>query len=89
MNKEHRKALLDAAELIEKDINTGLCLSILHASGWQFDLDDIPEAQAFDPGFNYWWGTDTMKCPPYSEKCKQARLLGIAFMLTIPKDMLP
>lgn len=52
------------------------------------DIHKDPVCSMFDLGFVYWWGQKTMGSPFYSEECRNARLLGIAFMLTMPEDMI-
>ncbi len=56
------------------------------------DIFDCEEFRAFDPGIHptrCWWGWETMRNNHSSDECRNARLLAIAFMLTMPEDMRP
>lgn len=85
MTRKQRKALERAYVLIENNKRFCICGSL----PFGITLYNIPEAQAFNPGTDYWWGDYTMGIAPQSSEALSARLLGLAFMLTMPKDMIP
>ena len=86
MNKKQKKDLLKAAELIAQGKRHAICYTLSGINS-DLDIDKDPVCSMFDPGTWYWWGERTMGSTYYSEECRNARLLGIAFMLTMPEDM--
>lgn len=86
MNKQQKKDLLKAAELIAQGKYHGICYALANIKS-KLDIHYDPVCSMFDPNAVHWWGQDTMGLPCFSEECRNARLLGIAFMLTMPEDM--
>ena len=81
MNKETKKDLIRAGDDIAKGEYTFICGVI--GDDWK----KSEEAKMFDPGTFVWWGYQTMDEPDHTSK-KNARLLCIAFMITMPKELL-
>ena len=87
MKEKFIEPLQEAGELIASDAAYTICGAIKNADIW-----DCEEFRAFDPGVHptrCWWGWMTMSNTHSSDECRNARLLGIAFMLTMPEDMCP
>lgn len=85
MTRRQRKALERAYVLIENETESCICSTLPE----DINLYDIQEAKAFYPHTAFWWGRFTMGVPLSSPEVRSARLLGLAFMLTMPKDMIP
>ncbi len=92
MEKELRKALKFVGNEIAKGNQKAICHAFVPL---RLGICDCKEFLAFDPKIQthstsyYWWGTKTMNAWEGHETCRNARLLGIAFMLTMPEDMVP
>lgn len=71
---------------IEADKNDCIC----HAVDYNYKKlwMQEPEAKMINPNSIIWWWTETIGCPIHSHEARQARLLGIAMMLTMPEDMI-
>lgn len=82
MNSEIKEDLLRVGEEIADYRNSAICDVI--GREWQ----DTKEAKMLNPGEVFWWGRATMNEPYYSLECRNARLLGIAMMVTMPKEIL-
>jgi len=88
MTKQQRKALLKAGELIASEKEYCICeaLSMLTP---RIELSSIPEAKLIRPyNVTFWWGGITMGDDYYTSPCRNDRLIGIAMMLTMPKEIL-
>jgi hypothetical protein len=94
---ERKKLLLIAEELTKKDadglfeIRVGVC----NQYGIEIDLMKIKEAEMFcpyeyysDAKLNYWWRSNTTDHYAGHQININARLIAIAFWLTMPKDMI-
>lgn len=82
MNSKEREALLKAGEKIASGRKSCICYCLPE----DIELHDIPEAKMLDPKTVFWWGLDSMDNFSQSDICREARLLGIAMMLTMPKE---
>ncbi len=96
MEEVYIKPLKHVARLIASGKEKAICHALnMHYSDLITDIIYCKEFTAFDPQVNhslfgyYWWGIYTMGLYEDSEECRNARLLGIAFMLTMPEDMVP
>lgn len=87
MNKKQKKDLLRAAELIAQGKSHAICYALANINS-DLNIDNDPVCLMFKPDTLYWWGMRSMRSPLDSEECRNARLLGIAFMLTMPEDMI-
>ncbi len=88
MNTHYKKSLIEAAEIISYLKYVGIC------SATFFDLSECPEFMAFNPFKEkntnyYWWKDSTMDDGDTQDDIQNARLIAIAFMITMPKDMVP
>lgn len=80
MTTKQRAQLLRAGELIAIGLHTCICTTMP-----SMGLDHIEEGFLIDPGTAYWWGYGSTHA---HEEHRQARLIGIAMMLTMPKEIL-
>ncbi len=87
MNKQQKKDLLKAAELIAQGKNDFICSS-LNVIGSTLDIRFDPVCSMFNPESTSWWGIYNMGEYAWEDGPRNARLLGIAFMLTMPEDMI-
>lgn len=87
MTKKQKRELLKAAELIAKEKSDYICVALWDVNS-KLDIYKDKTCRMFNPNSTTWWGLITMKVPSYSKEARNARLLGIAFMLTMPKDMI-
>lgn len=85
MTRKQREALERAYVLIENETENCICYALPE----DVNLYYIPEAMAFYPSASLWWGHSTMEILFDYPEARSARLLGLAFMLTMPKDMIP
>jgi hypothetical protein len=90
MTKKMKKDLIRAAELIATNKENTICdamNSIVGFSKWK----ETEEAQIINPNsqgvIGYWWGYETIGFAYYSYKSRGARLIGIAMMITMPKEI--
>ena len=94
MDKVFKKALKKAGNEIALRRRRTICQA---TSLEDLDIKACKEFTAFCPQLPndlgmcsyFWWGTKTMNAWEGHEKCYHARLLGIAFMITMPEDMVP
>ena len=82
MNKKTKKDLIRAGEEIAREESYFICSVI--GKDWQ----NTAEAKMFNPNTIVWWGKVTTGQYALSDDCRNARLLGIAFMITMPKELL-
>lgn len=92
MTKKQGAALLYAAENISKKKEFVICAELYN---FGIEILDIPEARMICPYKETWqtkqfawWGSHTMDVFLDSAEAQGARLIGIAMMLTMPKEML-
>ncbi len=93
MEKEFKKALKKAGNEIALRHRTTICQAI----PLDLNIQACKEFTAFCPQLHnnlgicsyFWWGIKTMNKWENHKDCRNARLLGIAFMLTMPEDMIP
>jgi hypothetical protein len=88
MTQKQRKALEGAYVEIENEEAVCICYTWSMMRN-KVCLLDIKEAMALNPNSMFWWGMETMDLNIGHPEVRSARLLGIAFMLTMPKDMIP
>lgn len=86
MNDKQRKDLLKVAELIATEKTNMICYTLKSIKS-DLNIYQDPVCKMFDPTAVVWWGIDTMNVFADSPEARNARLLGIAFMLTMPEDM--
>ena len=86
---KQKKDLLKAAELIAQGKQHAICCTLSGINS-KLNIYKDPVCRMFKPDALawYWWGERTMGSTHDSEECRNARLLGIAFMLTMPEDMI-
>lgn len=82
MNLKQRRALEKAGEKIASEKEYLICCCLDNG----IDLHQIPEAKMIRPDSVFWWGQKEMDLPADNIVCRNARLLGIAMMLTMPKE---
>jgi hypothetical protein len=82
MKPKIRKQLLKAAETISLENEYCICACI--GSDWK----QSEEAMMINPGHILWWGFNSMRVRANDDEARNARLLGIAFMLTMPKEII-
>lgn len=87
MTQEERMTLKKAADYISF-YSVGICLAIYIVSDLEHKLINIPEAMAFRPEKIFYPEKYWFEHPLFPEG-KSERLLAIAFMLTMPKEMIP
>jgi len=89
MTKKQKRELLKAAELIARKKIHYTCVALKHVDS-KLDIFKDKACRMFKPIYYdaTWWGSDTMGVLAWSDEARNARLLGIAFMLTMPEDMI-
>lgn len=80
--KEFNRQMLEAGMVIANKKQSCICSVI--EDGWQRYVI----ARMFNPRNSVWWGWASMGVHYDSQIARNARLLGIAFMMTIPDDMI-
>lgn len=89
MTKKLKSDLLKVGELIVRGESSCICDATGINNIYSYEWQKTNEAQLIRPTIktDYWWGIETMGEPFYFDSCRQARLIGIAMMLTMPKEM--
>jgi hypothetical protein len=89
MDIKIKNALKRAGNKIALKENSCICAAIDYCSKYgAFGWKQTDEAEMINPGvLLYWWGPETMKQSFRSDKCRGARLIGIAMMVTMPKEI--
>lgn len=90
MKKTLKKQLLQCAELIVNKEKSSICHAMADVSSYSVlnNWMDSDEAKMIDPGDTYWWGFTSMGHKYSSDEARGARLIGIAMMITMPKDII-
>ena len=86
--KQLLKALAKAGELIATREHYCICNAMREITGDSDSWKELPQAKMIDPNSVIWWGLDTMGVFCYYTEARNARLLGIAMMFTMPDDMI-
>ena len=82
MTRKDYNNFLKAGNLIAEKVEDSICHSI--GDEWQ----KLPQAKMINPNSYAWWGVQTMGINYFDNEARQARLLGIAMMMTMPDDMI-
>lgn len=85
----YKQSLIFAAGEVSKFKNVGIC----SATGFT-DISKCTEFMAFCPYDDmstslFWWNESTMDENDTQDDIQNARLIAIAFMITMPEDMVP
>ena len=65
-----------------------ICEEMGKITGDQYKWLQTKQAKMINPLTFEWWGMRTMGVISTSDEARNARLLGIAMMLTMPEDMI-
>ncbi len=87
MKREIKKQLSEAAELIADGKADCICASMGLLGYFSGDWQNEEEAKMINPQTAMWWGFLSMGVYCGSNEARQARPLGIAMMLTMPKEI--
>lgn len=87
MTKKQQKELIKVGNLIITGETYCICdaLSIIN---YKLKIKNYKELMMFDPNSIFWWKATSMNSSFTSEYCRNARLMGIAFAYSMPKEIL-
>jgi hypothetical protein len=91
MTRKMKKDLAKAGNMIARKKKDSIC-NAMHLLGINpMEWQETEEAQLVSPFLCFstgvWWGMRTMNVRYNKKECRGARLIGIAMMITMPKEI--